>query len=111
MPNGQKGALMSRHLSRRVDVQCDERGVPLSVAFGRTLLPIREVVDDWREWFSPVFGEKERDVWIVDTPRGIYELHHVGFPADTEENKEDAEENKAQAEQDIGHWVIERVED
>lgn len=90
---------MSRRISRFVDVQCSAKGVPLFIHTGRASLPIREVVDDWREWFGAIFGEPERDVWIVDTPKGIYELHHVGYSPD-----KDAE--KAQ-----GEWIMERVED
>ena len=90
---------MSRHLRRSVDVQCDERGVPLFIAFGRASLPVCEVVDDWREWFGAAFGEGERDVWIVDTSRGIYELHHIGFASEGQQGHIE------------GHWVIERTED
>ena len=95
---------MSRCLSRSVDVRCNAKGVPVSILAGRAYLPVCEVVDEWREWFGSVFGEPERDVWIVDTPKGIYELHHVGFPVN-------AELENAELEQEQSHWVMERVED
>ena len=71
---------MSRRLSRPVEVQCDGGGVPLSIQAGGVPLPVLAVVDDWREWFGVLAGEPERDVWLVDTPKGVYELHCVPLP-------------------------------
>jgi hypothetical protein len=30
-----------------------------------------------REWIGALEGEPERDVWKVETARGILELHHI----------------------------------
>jgi len=95
---------MSRCLGRPVKVQCDGRGVPAFILTGRASLPICGIIDGWREWFGAIFGEPERDVWIVDTPKGVYELHCIRFP------EKDAP-GDSQTEQEQGHWVMERAED
>ncbi len=89
---------MSRRLSRPVDVQCDWGGVPILIRVGPAPLPVCAVLDDWREWFGVLFGEPERDVWIVDTPKGVYELHCVRYQP----------ENGSEPQ---GQWIIERAED
>lgn len=99
---------MSRRLRRSVEVQCDGRGVPAIILMGRASLPVYGVVDGWREWFGAVFGEPERDVWIVDTPQGVYELHCVRFPGE-EHSKELSADDQTGREQ--GQWVMERAED
>ena len=100
MPAREVGGFpLSRRLSRPVDVQCDGGGVPLSIRAGRVPLPVLAVVDDWREWFGVLAGEPERDVWLVDTPKGVYELHCVrSLAADG-------------LEPGRGHWLLERAED
>lgn len=90
---------MSRRLSRPVDVQCDSAGTPVSIIADRSPLPVCTIIDDWREWFGAVFGEPERDVWVVETPAGVYELHCVRYPSS------DA------SEQALGQWLLERAED
>ena len=95
---------MSRSLNRSIEVECDEIGVPAFILAGRASLPVRSIIDGWREWFGAIFGEPERDVWIVETGRGVYELHCVRFPTD-------ADLGKAQIGQAQEQWIIERVED
>lgn len=50
---------MSRCLSRPVNVQCDSEGVPVSILTGWAVLPVCAVVDNWREWFGVLFGERK----------------------------------------------------
>jgi hypothetical protein len=49
----------------------------------RLPIDVTAVRDYWREWFNIVQGEPERDVWQVETGRGLLELHHVLPPLGT----------------------------
>ena len=67
---------MSRIDGRLVSADCDENGLPqrlvLPDGFSLSVIAIR---DYWREWFDPIGGEPERDVWQLDTDAGHLELH------------------------------------
>ena len=114
---------MSRRLGRSVEVRCDGCGVPTDILTGRACLTVCGVVDGWREWFGAAFGEPERDVWIVDTPQGVYELHCVyeshcvrvpGVSiADPAVSASDAPDEPCPTRgcSGQGHWFLERSED
>jgi hypothetical protein len=87
---------MSRRLSRLVSVRCDDTGTPLCILTGGISVPVEGVVDDWREWLGVLDGEPQRDVWIVDTASGVYELHRLHDDTDGD---------------DAGQWLLDRAED
>ncbi|MES2465414.1 MAG: hypothetical protein V4671_33010 [Armatimonadota bacterium] len=63
---------MSRISNRLVSVETDPvTGEPLRVEG----VPVRRVLDHWREWIGILQGESERDLWRLETPLGICEVH------------------------------------
>ena len=65
---------MSRIVSRPVSVETDPAtGEPLRVDG----VAVRRVLDHWREWIGILQGEPERDLWRLETPHGICEVHCV----------------------------------
>ena len=78
---------MSRRDGRPICVTCDGVGEPAAVLFPGALrpLPVLAHLRHWREWIGSLEGESERDVWIVETARGICELHCLrGSPSEEE---------------------------
>jgi len=68
---------MSRLAGFPAAVSVDDIGRPESIE-ARPALPrtrVLEVIDRWREWIGILEGMPERDVWLVETPYGIAELH------------------------------------
>lgn len=55
-----------------VSVTTDGVGRPTRVEPNQ---PITAVLSHHREWIGILDGEPERDIWIVETPQGIAELH------------------------------------
>ena len=92
---------MSRLVGRPAHVTCNEEGAPISFRIGgeRLTVPVRERVAHWREWIGVLDGEPERDIWRVDTPRGVCELHRLRHP------REDEDEAKG------GRWLLFSWED
>ncbi len=65
---------MSRITNRPVNVETDpDTGEPLRVDG----IVVRRVLDHWREWIGILQGEPERDLWRLETPRGICEVHQL----------------------------------
>ena len=91
---------MSRRVELAVTVTCDNRGVPVSLTFpgNWNAVPIFQPFDHWREWFGIIDGEPERDVWQVETPQGICELHCLRTP-------------QLDDEPGFSHWLLYRWED
>lgn len=67
---------MSRRAEREARVDADAHGVPRAVDG----FPIRRRLDHWREWIGIHDGEPQRDVWLVETDRGLCELHYLCHP-------------------------------
>lgn len=67
---------MSRRIDRPARVATDRFGVPTEVD-GE---PVRRRHDHWREWIGIHDGDPQRDVWLVETDRGICELHYLCHP-------------------------------
>ena len=98
-----------------------DNGVPAEVAFGQVRLPVVGIVDAWREWYDVLGGEPERDVWILETERGICEIHGLrAVPGkDTQGSDQTREGNKTQkgnetredGERPCDQWVLCRWED
>src|SRR5688500_18411054 len=80
------GGAVSRLVGRPVTVTCDGDDKPLSLLLpgARRPLSVRRVVAHWREWIGVLDGEPERDVWQVETLRGICELHCLRYPVGEE---------------------------
>ncbi|MDX1931201.1 MAG: hypothetical protein SFU56_01210 [Capsulimonadales bacterium] len=73
---------MSRRVCEPVTVDCFPNGEPYRVRFAGagaycTVLAIRE---HWREWLGALDGEPERDIWQVELPQGVCELHCLRDP-------------------------------
>ena len=92
---------MSRRVRLPVRVACNGLGEPVALLSERFRgrLPVLARLRRWREWIGALDGEPERDVWQVETPQGICELHCVRFPAG---DAPDAGE---------GEWLLVRWED
>lgn len=75
---------MSRLDGRPVEVTCDTAGRPevFTITGESCSLTVRAVFDHWREWIGALDGEPERDVWQVETVRGVCELHHLRHPTE-----------------------------
>lgn len=93
---------MSRRARRPVTVTCDPDGAPIALFLpgDREALPVLGLVAYWREWIGVLEGEPERDVWRVETPRGVCELHCLRRPPS------EGEEEGAP-----GEWILDRWED
>jgi hypothetical protein len=94
---------VSRRLDRPVSVACRADGSPTSFVWEGDRLAIRGALNHFREWVGALDGAPERDIWRVETARGVCELHHMHPPADAEE----AIVTAATA----GDWVLHRWED
>ena len=73
---------MSRLDGRPVSVQADADEKPVALCIGNPdtdPLPVVRYLTYWREWIGILDGEPERDVWRVETPRGICELHCLRY--------------------------------
>ena len=81
---------------------CDTQGQPVrfTLAGTKVALPVLGIRRHWREWLGALDGEPERDIWQVETPDGVCEMHCLRTPT---EGAEEAE-NGAQ-------WVLFRWED
>ena len=75
---------MSRRVQCPVQVACDPGSRPLCLTLSGASVPVLGVVSHWREWFGVGEGEPERDVWRVETPRGVCELHCLRHPTEAE---------------------------
>ena len=95
---------MSRLDGRWARVECDGRGQPTGFvpAGTRVVLPVLGVRRHWREWLGALDGEPERDIWQVETPPGVCELHCL---------RAAGEEDKEEAGQSGGQWIVFRWED
>ena len=93
---------MSRLDGRWANVDCDGRGQPARFVLAGTkaTVPVLGVRRHWREWLGALDGEPERDIWQVETPPGVCELHCLREPS------EDEEENACN-----GRWLVFRWED
>ena len=89
---------MSRLDGRWARVECDGRGQPARFVLAGTkeVLPILGVRRHWREWLGALDGEPERDIWQVETPPGVCELHCLRAPGEEESD---------------GQWLVFRWED
>jgi hypothetical protein len=74
---------VSRRVNVAVDVRCDEHGEPTEMTLPDAAAPVAvlSVLSRWREWMGVLSGEPERDVWHVDTERGVCELHCLRYPS------------------------------
>ena len=83
---------MSRLVRRPVTVNCAPTGRPviLQENDGEPALPVLAVVEHWREWIGALEGEPERDIWRVETPRGVCELHCLRQPTGAGEELDEA---------------------
>ncbi len=90
---------MSRLDGRWAQVECDERGQPLGITLAGTTapLPVLGIRRHWREWLGALDGEPERDIWQVETPPGVCELHCLREPNEDEDSR--------------GQWLLFRWED
>ena len=61
--------------------------------------PVIHICAFHREWIGALEGEPERDVWRVETGRGLMELHHLHLPAE------------GLVPTDSGTWLLSRWED
>lgn len=77
-------------------------GVPAIVAWGRVRLSVTGIVDAWREWYDVLDGGPERDVWVLETERGVCEVH--GLRSVTAGLAQDVE-------CPCDHWLLCRWED
>lgn len=79
---------MSRRDGRRVVVTCDGEGRPAAFVLpgSRRSLPILGPTGHWREWIGILEGEPERDVWRVETPLGVCELHCLKHATEDDED-------------------------
>jgi hypothetical protein len=67
---------MSRLDGRIISVETDSDGNPIAFILpGSPRDEVRQQLTYWREWIGILSGEPERDVWRVQTPRGICEIH------------------------------------
>jgi hypothetical protein len=66
---------------RPVAVETDEQNRPLVVAGS----PVLRRHARGREWVGVLGGEPQRDVWLVETERGLFELHYLCHPAGDED--------------------------
>ncbi len=75
---------MSRLDGRPAHVACDAAGRPaaFTLADETRPVPVAAVLDHFREWIGALDGEPERDVWQVETARGVCELHHLRHPTE-----------------------------
>ena len=64
---------MSRIVGQPLAVVTNPVGEPCWVSGWEVL----HVHSHHREWIGALEGEPERDVWRVETARGILEIHHV----------------------------------
>lgn len=73
---------MSRLDGRRIAVETDTDGNPIAfvIADQQEPQPVLHTLAYWREWIGILDGEPERDIWRVETPRGICEIHNLRYP-------------------------------
>ena len=73
---------MSRRVNEPVLVDCNTEGEPCAVRFAVSTHSFKVLVrlSHWREWIGVLDGEPERDVWMVQLPQGICELHCLRYP-------------------------------
>ena len=90
---------MSRMDRRLIEVAVDASGAPLGFRIAEEPMEVFGILCHWREWVGILDGEPERDVWRVDTTRGVCELHHLRYPTDES------------LEPDEGDWLLWRWED
>ncbi len=92
---------MSRRDGRSLGVTCDGVGEPTAILLPGSprSLPVLARLRHWREWIGSLEGEPERDIWIVETERGICELHCLRACPGEEEPPEG------------GEWVLARWKD
>lgn len=64
---------MSRVVGQPIAVVTNPQGAPCWVSGWEVL----HVHSYHREWIGALEGEPERDVWKVETARGILELHYL----------------------------------
>jgi hypothetical protein len=105
---------MSRLDGRPAQVICDAAGQPRAFTLPgeKRPVPIFAVLDHWREWIGALQGEPPRDVWQVETPRGLCELHHLSHPTEDEDVAEDEDEPAGDADgSSHGDWLLFRWED
>lgn len=88
---------MSRLDGRWATVTTGEQGQPVGFlpAGTRAVLPVLGVRRHWREWLGALDGEPERDIWQVETPPGVCEMHCLRTPG----------------EESGGQWLVFRWED
>lgn len=91
---------MSRLDGRWADVRCDGLGRPTGFvpSGNRTEVAVLDWASHHREWIGLLDGEAQRDVWLVATDKGTYELHRLSRPQSDED-------------EDGGEWVLFRRED
>jgi hypothetical protein len=59
-----------------VHVTTDSQNRPVTVQG----VPVLQRLTTFREWIGILDGEPQRDVWRVETARGICELHYLSYP-------------------------------
>ena len=91
---------MSRLDGRWAHVECDGQGHParFMLAGTKAAVSILGIRGHWREWLGALDGEPERDIWQVETPPGVCELHCLREPGEEEEGAG-------------GQWLLFRWED
>ncbi len=95
---------MTRLVHQPVTVETDsETGAPACVDG----VPVRQVLDHFREWIGILQGEPERDIWRVELPRGICEVHLIRHGGAVQEIQPDHRKCEALSE----NWLLARWED